>query len=321
MARNTGTIGLFTVLFFFSLLSPAHAIFFWGVKSLGMGTATVGIADDNKAMEINPAGIAQGDRYSIDLNYERREYEIWDYPLLHQEETATQEEDDFYGGEFFGEEDETIDPDAKKIIDTWHVSVVDSKTLPSFAMGLYFTGLNFPSQTFQEGVGYNVGVAMAGDFAEIVYVGANGKFMQLTEQDSMFNADVGILIRAADLIGIGLVGHNLFGANEEYYVNRDLALGVAGFILHYAQIDFDVTKDFDSSATNTWNFALGAQGVLLGGLTLRGGFYWNQVNERNLYGLGIGWTDKEHGSLAYSFQGDVDNIHNFIHSIHLNVVF
>ena len=321
MPRKSTIILCFVILWMAFQAPAAHAVFFWGTKSLGMGTATVGIADDNNAMEINPAGIAQGDKYSIDLNYERREYAIWDYRHLHPEIEEDDGNEFFGGGEFFEDEQDAIDKDDKNIIDTWRVSVVDSATLPSFAMGFYFTGLNFPASTFQEGEGYQFGLTMAGNFADLVFLGLNGKFMQLTPDENMFNMDAGFLLKILGFMGVGVAGHNVFGADEVNRVNRDITIGVAGFVLEYAQIDFDVTKDFDSPATNTWNFALGAQGIVLGGLTLRGGFRWDQVDDADTYGLGIGWTDVKHGSLGYSFQGDVNNIKNFIHSINLNVIF
>jgi hypothetical protein len=304
------------------MAQPASAVFFWGTKSLGMGTASVGLADDNNAVEINPAGIAQGNQYSIDLVYERWEYQIWDYPHWHPEDTEPVEDENDFSQEYFtDDEDTTIAEDEKEMLDVWRVSVVDSSTVPNFSMGLYFTGVDFPNEAVEENKGYHFGLCLASNFGDLVYVGANPKFMQLTKDDSMFNADFGVLISIMDIIGIGLAGHNVFQADIENRINRDIALGLAGHVLDYAQIDFDVTKDFDSESDNTWNFALGTQGIVLGGLTLRGGFNWNQIDDRALYGLGIGWTDIAQGTLAYSFQGDVEQVKNYKHSININIRF
>ncbi len=314
---------LIPTLFFLSILLfavPAHAIFFWGVKGLGMGTAAVGIADDNNAMEINPAGAAQGRTYSIDAVYERREYEIFDYLHIHPDLEEEDENLDFYGGELFGNDDEiNVSRDEKEVIDSWRVSIIDSATVRHFAMGMYFTGQNLTSNSYDDGLGFNTGLCMAYSFADIVYMGGTGKYMKLTQEDNMMNADFGLLFHPSPFIGIGIAGHNVIGADTENWVNRDLTLGLAGFVLNYAQIDVDVTKDFDADAVNTWNFALGAQGIILGGLTLRSGFYWNQVMAKNLYGAGIGWSDPKYADLGLSFQGDIENTRNYILAVNLNI--
>ena len=64
---------------------------------------------------------------------------------------------------------------------------------------------------------------------------------------------------------------------------------------------------------------MGAQGIILGGLTLRSGFYWNQVMAKNLYGAGIGWSDPKYADLGLSFQGDIENTRNYILAVNLNI--
>ena len=319
------TIGVLATFLFLLVFAPrpAWALFFWGTKATAMGTAAVGLADSVQAMEINPAGISQRKTFSIESAYERKEYIILSRPQWHPDIVTEddQTDDDIFGGEFFVEdEEETVGPDDKQIFDILQVAIVDSKTLPMFAMGLYFTGYNFPTAAIKENKWYHFGLAMSSSLADIVYLGANVKYMQYDINSGMVNADFGALVRGGPFIRVGLAGHNVFASDINSYINRDLTLGLAGLILDYAQIDFDITKDFESEADNTWNFALGVQGIVFKGLTLRSGFLWDQINNANLWSAGIGWSDKM-GELAYGFQGDVNELKNFSHAINLTIRF
>ncbi|MCZ7582132.1 MAG: hypothetical protein M5R36_01690 [Deltaproteobacteria bacterium] len=306
--------------------SPAHAVWFWGTKPLGMGTAYTGVADDNNAIQVNPAGIGRISYYSIDINYERREYEIQDYAKLHEDDLVEEEDEFDFGREFFQENQPEEDVHEKNISDFWHASIVDGKTTRNVALGVAFTAANFPARTFNEGKDYRFHLALAGNFSDIVYLGAAGKVIQLEPGDTQFNGDFGFLVHAVDFLSIGLAGRNVFGSGDPYLVEREVALGLAGWILDYATVSFDMTKVFDVDESNTFNFATGAEGYIYkmastrSGLALRGGFLWDQIYARNNYSAGFAWIAPE-GTLAYTFQGDVENVRNFKHSIEIALRF
>ncbi|MBZ0274300.1 hypothetical protein K8I61_19855 [bacterium] len=306
--------------------SPAHAVWFWGTKPLGMGTAFTAVADDNNAIQVNPAGIAQASWYAIAFNYERREHEIGDYPQLHEDELTPDEDVADFGSEFFVDEDNTIDAREKNISDFFHGSVVDGKTTSNFAAGISFTAANFPSRTFNEGKDYRAALALAGNFADTVFIGGAAKYNQLEAGEGNINADFGFLVRAFDLVGFGLAGRNVFGSQDPYRIEREVAVGVAGFVLDYATVAFDLTKIFDVDEEQTFNFATGVEGFVFrqastrSGLALRGGFTWDQIFDRDHYSLGFAWIAPE-GTLGYSFRGDIENSRNFQHSIEISIRF
>ena len=329
--NNLKTVFVFIILFFF-FTTPAHAIFFWGAKGAGMGRAMVGIADDNHAMEINPAGISQGDHYSIELSYQHVEYIRKDYKYHHpefineQEDTVfdTQIESGGFGD--FSKYDEEMDE--KESIDAWHISIVDSSTTDNFAMGLYFQSLDMSNKLFKEGTGYDVGLSFAYNFIDRFLIGVSGKYSQPIPAASIFNMDVGILIKPTDFVSIGVAGHNLIADDAENYINRDVTVGLAGYVLDYLQLDFDATYDFGSKIHGVdfdldpnWAFSLGTQAIVLGGFTIRAGFHWSLLEMRNLYAIGLGWTDDKRGSLAYTISGDFGRGENLSHYVSLNMLF
>jgi len=308
------------------LAKSSFAVWFWGAKPLGMGTAFTAVADDNNAIQVNPAGIGQISHFNLDANFERREYEISDYPQLHEDDLTQEEDENDFGREYFVQEEETIETHEKNISDFWHVSAVDGKTLPNLPVGVSFTAANFPNRTFDEGKDYRFSLALAGNAGDIFFMGGAAKFIQLSPEDTNFNADFGVLISAVDFFSVGLAGRNVFGSPDPYRIRRDICLGVAGHILDYATVAFDATKVFDVDESNTFNFAAGAEGFVYkqastrSGLALRGGFLWDQIFARDLYSFGIGWVAPE-GILGYTFQGDVENTRNFKHSLHMTMRF
>ncbi|MCB9479717.1 MAG: hypothetical protein H6684_04880 [Deltaproteobacteria bacterium] len=310
--------------------TPARAVWFWGTKPLGMGTASTGLADDNNAIQVNPAGIGQQDgRYSVDVNYERREYEIRDYPQLHQDDDRFKEdqEDDF-GSEVFFQDEEETPVDEKNQSDFWHASIVDGATVPGSAFGLSFTAVNFPNRTFGEGEDFRGSVAFAGGEPSLLLIGGAAKYIQIDQDTRNFNADFGALLKLFDgYVGIGLVGRNVFGSPDEYRIAREVALGIAVKTLEdRLEVAFDSTKVFDVEEDNTFNFAAGLQGLIYkqygspGGLALRTGYLWDQIYERQNWSAGVAWVAPE-GLLGYSFQGDIERSRNFIHSFHITFRF
>ncbi len=315
------------VILLLALPAASSAMWYWGTKPLGMGTAGVAVADDNNAIQMNPAGVAETRFGSLDVQFERREYEIYDYPQLHEDDIKEEEDDWLPGYERTNwYDDEETDPHEKNISDFWHASIIDGKTSKAVSAGVSFTAANFPNRTFQEGKDYRAAVALAGNSGDIFYLGLAGKYISFEPGDSNFNMDAGFIVRAIDYFSVGVVGRNVFGSSDPYKAEREVAGGVAVHVLDYATVAFDATKVFDVEEPNTFNFALGAEGWVYktvrqkAGLAIRGGFDWNQIYDRDYYAFGIGWNSAE-GGLGYTFRGDVERTRNFQHSISLTLRF
>jgi len=324
-------IPLITLLILFATVSSAAAYGYWGAKPLAMGGAFAAVADDINAIQWNPAGLTifnQRKQAGFGVNYERQEYLLGDYPFRNPELTEVQPDESNFGGEYFSENKPAYDPDQKIANDWWHFAIVDGYTTQVITAGLAFTGKNFPNQTFKEGTDYEADVAIAGGFADILSLGVNGKYVQVskntettTSSNGEFDMDFGARINAIGIIGIGLVGRNIFGNDQPMIVRREVALGVAGFILDYAVVSVEATKVFDvTDVPGSFNFSGGAEGIIAKVVSLRGGFHWDQVDNARLYSAGAAYVDNR-GELAYTFQGDVDQIRNFTHSIQLSIFF
>lgn len=310
----------------FAAVSDADAYMFWGSRAVGMGTASVGYAADNNALQINPAGIAQMNWFSIDINYERKEFEYDQFPWYTPEATSKSQSH----GPLATRITEPVASvaEGRETVDSWHFSVVDHKTVKFIAAGLYFTGDNFPSQAANENSGYKFGLGIAGDIADIVYIGGTGVYSQPVTDQSRFNMDFGVLVNAGDFVGVGISARNLFPGGYPFYVwePTDLALGISGKIFKYAVLDLDITKRFVDvqkiyNSSNTFNFAFGVEGIAYKGLTLRGGAYWNLVEKANYYSMGIGYVAPQ-GSISYAFQGQMEDFrYSQTHSIQIGITF
>jgi len=322
--RQSMRICILSLLVLAFAAGPAWAFRYWGAKPLGMGGAFSAVADDTNAIHWNPAGLTifnSRKQAGFSFNYERSEYILGDYQFLHPELFEDTSETDDFGSEIYYEDEEPVDLEKKMVGDWYHFALVDGKTSKAVVAGLAFTGKNFPSHTFSEGEDYSVDLALAGGFAELLSIGVTGRYVQtLADNAGEFDVDVGAMVDAVGIIGVGIVGRNLFGNEEPDIVRREIALGVAGFIMEYATISAEATKVFDvEGEEGTFNFAFGVEGVI-NPVALRAGFNWDRVAEARLWSAGIAVVDSM-GTLAYTFQDDVDEVRNFVHSIQISVFF
>lgn len=305
--------------------TPSWAFRYWGAKPLGMGGAFTAVADDSNAIHWNPAGLTvfnERKQAGFMFNWERHEYILGDYEFAHPEMFTDEEDEDFYGGEVYFPDEETLDREQKMVRDWLHFAIVDGHTAKTFAAGLAFTGYNFPNHTFQDATDYTVELAVAGGMYDLLSFGATGRYVSLVDDTGgEFDMDFGALLNVSGLLGIGLVGRNVFGNDYPRIVRREIALGLAGFVLDYATVSFDLIKVFDvPDADSTFNFAFGAEGIVGEVLALRGGFNWDQVDDAHLYSVGLAYVDNM-GTLAYTFQGDIDQYRNTGHSIQVSIYF
>jgi hypothetical protein len=321
VARRALSLLLLSLGFVCLAAGAAHAQAFWGSKPMGMGGAFSAVANDVNTIQWNPAGLTNltaRKQMGFEFNYERHEFLFGDYDFLFPE--LTKRDSSEFGNPYFEDTSNAIDPKKKFSQDWYRVAIADGFTNPLISMGLSFTGLNFPSSTFKEGTDYSVDLALAGGFASIFSIGATGRFYDIDpEGPGRFDMDVGTLFNAVNIIKVGVVGRNLFGSDEPYRVRREVALSVAGYALQYAVVSVEATKVFDiTDAPGTFNFAFGAEGIIAKMLSLRGGYNWDQVYRSRLYSVGAAFIDQR-GTLAYTFQGDVDQVRNFAHSIELTI--
>ena len=305
--------------------SPASAFRYWGEKPLAMGGAFSAVADDINAIHWNPAGIAflnERKQMGFLFNYERHQHRLGDYQFLYPEEFETTQDDDDFGSEVFYDDGPAVDLDKQMARDFLHFAIADGYVLPFVTVGVAFTGLNFPTRTFADGTDYETSLCLANNVAGIFSWGANFKYFDVREEDTgEFDMDFGVLLNAVDIIGIGLVGRNVLGPDEEMVIRREIAFGIAGHALDYATISVEGTKVFDvTDVPGSFNFGVGVEGKPTKMLALRGGYNWDQVASARLYSIGLSFLD-EFGALGGSFQSDVDNVKNIAFSFDLSLYF
>lgn len=323
--RFAGRVAVLCILLVAVCAAPALAYRYWGCKPLGMGGAFTAVADDANAISWNPAGLAiynEMGQASFMFNWERHQYLLRDFQFVHPEEFATDTTNDFYdSGIYFGDEP-SVDLNKQMTRDWFRLAIVDGYTTKALVAGLSLTSLNFPNHTFRDGTDYSIDLALASGMAELLSFGITGRYVSVVEPGTgEFDMDVGMLLKPGGFMGIALVGRNVFGNDHPRLVRREIAFGLAGFILDYATVSFDLTKVFDvTDVPGTFNFAVGAEGILIKVLALRGGFNWDQVDNRRMYSVGLGYVD-DRGTLAYTFQGDVDEVLNYAHSLQVSINF
>jgi hypothetical protein len=316
------------------LAAPAGAQMYQGTRPMAMGGAYSAVANDLNAMQWNPAGLAfllKRKQIGFNFNYERQENMYGDAPYLYVD---------------LKEDDESPDPDdlkKKKAIQDWyHLGVVDGYINPYVSVGLGFTGLGFPNAQFKEGRDYWVDLSLAGGMADIFSLGGTFRYIDVapdvTEvKPGKFDMDVGALFHAVNIVSIGLVGRHLFGSDNPVWVRREIALGVAGWVLEYAVLSVEVTKVFDGTKRlgdydaynksgidfkipGTFNFAFGVEGIVAKMVALRGGYNYDQVGDSQTYAIGAAFIDKN-GTLGYTFRGNVKEVRDFAHSVELALFF
>jgi hypothetical protein len=302
----------------------ARAQYYWGSKPLAMGGAFTAVADDINAIQWNPAGLSKmlkRKQFGVEFNYERHEYLLGDYKFLHEDLFKNQNTDNF-GNDYFYNSEPEVNLKQKMSEDWYHIALADGSTNQVVAVGLAFTGMNFPTATFKEGQSYSTDVCLAFSVADIFAMGVTPRYIDFNSEGAgRFDIDAGVLFNAVNIISIGVAGRHLTGSDDPMRIRRDLAFGVAGHVLEYATISAEATKGFDVVNTKgSFNFSFGAEGVIAKMFALRAGYNWDQVYSARQYSVGAAFVDKR-GSLGYTFQGDVDQVRDFTHSIELAVFF
>jgi len=308
---TVGVVVLFAVSVF------AQDVYYYGTRPLAMGGSGSALADDNNAIQLNPAGIAFQEKYTIDLNYQRTERlrkDAW------WKQKAWAEEEQKEGLE-------VTNADKVERFDIWHLSILDAITSPYLKAGISFTAEGFPGSTFEANRDYRVGLGFAGTFGDFVGVGFGGTYMKF-EMSDLMTANAGIMVRPLKIVSIGVSVRDFARTDTRYHdwVTASVAGGVAvmlfGRLNVSADVDYDYEREFEIEEQNQRrdSYHAGIEGYVTKSLGLRGGYRYEALTNRHYYAAGIGYVT-ETGSLGYTFEGDVGESKNLQHSVQVAIMF
>lgn len=171
------------------------------------------------------------------------------------------------------------------------VGIVDFQTSPGIAYGLSFHRYN-PTIA---GVSGNVNqtILSAGyELGKIVQLGVSGKGYWVNLDSPILQGprgidmDAGILIRPIPLLSFGLTGYNLLKGDTIEEFPTMLGMGGALLLVPHAKLTFDYIKNFNTTATSSSNYAMGAEIRVADSSYLRGGFAFDNIANNNYYSLG-----------------------------------
>jgi hypothetical protein len=253
-----------------------------GVRSLGMGGAHRGLGTSNDTLYLNPAGMAVGRRYAVELNY---------------------------GYSPFDE------------LTSFNTSAVDSKSGP-VAGGLGYTlergdakGADATLHRIYMGAAYPISDAFAfGMTAKNI----RGTFVDNGEKKevALYTGDVGIITRLGQGIGFGLTAHNIVKTD----INRmtPLTFG-AGLTWDSAPLtvaaDFEVDARQKENRLQTWR--AGAEYFLGSSFPIRAGWHLSPFTKKDgaqskehVLSFGGGWVNPG-GMLALGAERSLARANNW----------
>ncbi len=254
--------------------SASAAEGFVGTRSLGMGETLRGAATSGTGPLLNPSGMSLTQSYNIEADY------------------------------FFAHNGNN---------NYLHASIVDSTSGYKLAGGLYYTyHTDNPDGAPAGGHGHEVGLALSLPFGEHLAVGATAKYFRLSgDQTSLaggiggFTYDVGITLRPASVLSVGVVGYNL----------RDLNLGVApqaiGYGVALSPTDFLLVA-VDGVTNLTADSPLPRKGTRVSGggelflakkVVLRAGGGYDGVTQNGFFTAGLAAVS-EAGGLDFGLRQD-----------------
>jgi hypothetical protein len=267
--------------------------YFPGARAIGMGEAYSAVSDDVGALEFNPAGMSQVQAYTVGANYQRVEF----FP--------------------------SRDAKKKEILDLWHTAVTDSASSKYMAAGVSLTANGFPNVTFKNNEGYRISLGVAFPGGDFVHIGACGRYLKFMKDDPQadgWTADAGILFTPSTWIHIGAVGRNLVPQKHEELAPGEMALALSSSLFGYVTLTAETTWNWELKTTHQWNFHVGAEALFWGQLAVRGGYFFDEVHEKDFYGIGMGYVN-EKGAVGYSFRQNPENVKEFTHAVQVMVRF
>jgi hypothetical protein len=262
-----------------------------GARAEGMAGAFRALAFDNSALDLNPAGMAQVPRLSLDIGYRL-----------------------------------DIGPDASR----FQISLVDAlSSKVAGGVGYSFetadtpdSGTKAKGQRVVSGFGFPLGT-------DKLFFGFNLRYVRLDyPEDSAisdlkaFTADAGVLARPVKFVAIGAAVNNIVDADRpELPLNAGggialLIPGKAGAPL--AMIGADFLADFGSEGETRTGWATGAQLSITQSLWLRAGYNTEPVSGRRWAAGGLSYVGTQWG-LDYSFRVPTQG-GDSRHSINVNIL-
>lgn len=259
-----------------------------GLRSSGAGNSHVAVAFGTDAIYNNPAGIARPPIYVLDAGF-------------------------------------SYTPQGSLL----SAGISDSKTNPQIAGGAtynYFNGQDEHSTLS----GHDVRLAGAIPVVpERLSIGVGGRYLRITDTslpeveddpDAQlllhgFTLDVGMIVRAANWVQLGLVGQNLIDHCRDNNLCRGttptritggIGIGDETRFLGTAQASLDLT----SADSPLMELSAGIEVMLAQAVPLRVGFERRAYLDRNLLGFGGGWRSERAG-LDVSYQHDLNRSEAF----------
>ena len=254
--------------------SASAAEGFVGTRSLGMGETLRGAATSGTGPLLNPSGMSLSQQYNIEA----------DYFFVHNGDNQY-----------------------------LHASIVDSTSGYKVAGGLYYTYHSDNPTGALEGHGHEVGLALSLPFGDHVAVGATAKYFRLSgDQTSLagdtggFTYDVGITLRPASVLSVGVVGYNLRDLNvgvAPQAIGYGVALSPSEILLIAVDGVTNLTADSPLPRKGT-RVSAGAELFLAKKVVLRAGGGYDGVTQNGFFTAGLSAVS-EAGALDFGLRQDV----------------
>jgi len=222
-----------------------------GTRAMAMGNAFRAVGTSNEAIYLNPAGMALGTKYEIDLAYA------------------------------FGRGDD---------LSRFNGSIVDSKTT-RLATGLAYTRLTgdgVQGELSGSIVNLAFGLPLAERVAlgfGMKYLGFSDP-----DRTNAVTGDVGLLVRPADWLSLGAVAYNVIDVNSReapFRVGGGVAIGTDTSF----RLAFDTVADFTSDPDRAaLSFHAGGEYLFDGMMAIRAGFMRRDLDDRNFASAGLGFV-------------------------------
>jgi hypothetical protein len=262
--------------------------FFEGLRSAGAGGSHTAVASGTDALYLNPAGVARATMYVVD-------------------------------GAF------SYTPQGALLT----AGISDSQTNPNFAGAVgytYFLGQGENSEQSGHDVRGAVAIPVV---PERVSVGVGVRYLRITDEGipmveedddqllmSGFTIDAGLIVRAAELLHLGLSAQNLIDRCPEdpacrgttpTRIGGGFAIGEETGFLGSGQAAIDLTS---SPGGPTVDFGVGLEYMAAQMVPIRVGFQRRGFLDRNLLTGGVGWRSEQAG-VDFAYQHDLQRSDRF----------
>ena len=187
---------------------------------------------------------------------------------------------------------------AKRQLNVFGFSVVDSKTQPSLAVGVgYGYGFTDESADFELAT-HDARLAMSKTIIENkLFMGVGFRYIReeigsapAVETLDGFTLDTGLLVNITDSLAIGAVGQNLLQVTGlPRRAGGGLAMRARSFVL-----DGDILVDFDSKPDErALVYRVGTEFLIADSVPVRGGYEANQATDAQFFSFGVGFLQTE----------------------------